>query len=64
MEKAVNTNMDNIKKLFHLSSAHAKILQQHAETQKTMTRQLNLELNVDALGTLLKMHTFLNLIED
>jgi hypothetical protein len=64
LEKAINTNMDNIKKLLHLTTAHTKILQQHAETQRTMARQLNLELNVNAFGTLLKMRTFLNLIED
>jgi len=64
IQQRVNQQQDTIKKLLHVQLDHSKILQQHAENQAKVSRQLNKELNTDAYGTLMKLRTLLTLIED
>jgi len=64
VEQRVNQQHDLIQKLLHVQLDHSKILQEHAEYQTKVSRQLNIELNTDPHGTMMKLRALLGLVED
>ena len=64
LEGAVSSQQDHIKKLFHTTLEQTKILKAHEQYHRQVSEQLEVELKTDAYGTLLKMRSFVQLMDD
>jgi len=64
VEALINPDVDRINKLLRTSIDHTQILEQHKGYHQTLTAQQDLELRIDAFVALLKMRTFLQMIEE
>jgi hypothetical protein len=64
LESAVNAQQDHIKKLYHTTLEQTKVLKAHEQYHCLVSEQLQVEFKTDAFGTLLKIRSFIQLMED